>query len=149
MSESPNRNDAQTRLRLPLLLLRLTVGLFFLQWSVEKIIKPETTASIFDHFYGLELSLTLAQILGGLEALLALAIIAGFKRRLVYGAAFLMHLGSTVSTWPQLTAPYSGGNHLFAAAVPLLAALWLLFRMADHDDMLAFDARGGWRPDRV
>lgn len=142
MNESPPRNDMQDRLRWPLLLLRLTVGLFFLQWSVEKIIKPETTASIFDHFYGLELSLRLAQILGGFEVVLALAIIAGFKRRIVYGAAFVLHLGSTLSTWQQLTAPYSGGNHLFAAAVPLLAALWLLFRMANYDDMFAFDARG-------
>lgn len=142
MNTNPTSDDMKKRLRLPLFLLRLTVGLFFLQWSVEKIIKPETTASIFDHFYGLDLSLVLAQILGGIEVLLALAIIAGFKRRLVYGAAFVLHLGSTVSTWQQLTAPYSGGNHLFAAAVPLLAAIWLLFRMADYDDMFALDARG-------
>lgn len=142
MNQSPTHDDIHNRLRIPLFVLRLTVGLFFLQWSLEKVIKPETTASIFDHFYGLELSLTLAQVLGGIEVLLALAILAGFKRRLAYGAAFALHLGSTLSTWPQLTDPYSGGNHLFAAAVPLLAALWLLFRMADYDDLLAFDARG-------
>lgn len=140
--ESPDTSDAASRLALPLLLLRLAVGLFFLQWSFEKILKPETTASIFDHFYGLELSLTLAQALGGVEVLLALAILTGFKRRIVYGIAFVLHLGSTVSTWQQLTDPYSGGNHLFAAAVPLLAALWLLFRLAEYDDFLSLDARG-------
>lgn len=142
MSETPEANNALSRLRLPLLILRVTVGLFFLQWSVEKIVKPEVTASIFDNFYGLGLSPTLAQVLGVIEALVALAIIAGFKRRFVYGAAFVMHAGSTLSSWQQLIDPYSGGNHLFAAAVPLLAALWLLFRMAEYDDMYAVDTRG-------
>lgn len=142
MGKSPTSDDVKNRLRLPLLFLRLTVGLFFLQWSVEKIVKPETTAKIFDHFYGLDLSLSLAQALGVVEALVALAILAGFKRRFTYGAAFVMHLGSTLSSWQQLTDPYGSGNHLFAAAVPLLAAMWLLFRMADDDEMFAFDARG-------
>ena len=142
MNKSPDLDDTRNRLALPLLFLRLTVGLFFLQWSVEKIVKPETTAKIFDHFYGLDLSLSLAQTLGVLETVVALAIIAGFKRRFTYGAAFVMHLGSTLSSWQQLIHPYGSGNHLFAAAVPLLAALWLLFRMADYDNMLAFDARG-------
>ena len=143
MNESLTQTDVQNRLQLPLLFLRLTVGLFFLQWSIEKIVKPETTASIFDHFYGLDLSLVLAQVLGGIEVLLALAILAGFRRRIVYGAAFVLHLGSTLSTWQQLTNPYVGGNHLFAAAVPLLAALWLLFRMAEYDAMFSLDTRRG------
>jgi uncharacterized membrane protein YphA (DoxX/SURF4 family) len=141
MNKSPDPSDIQPRLRYPLFILRLATGLFFLQWGIEKLIKPETTASIFDHFYGLNLSLFMSQALGGLEVLLALSILAGFKRRLVYGAAFVMHLGSTLSTWAQLTQPYSGNNHLFAAAVPLLAALWLLFRMADYDDVMSLDAR--------
>lgn len=141
VNKSPAPDAMQEKLRYPLFFLRLAAGLFFLQWAVEKIIKPETTASIFDHFYGLNVSLVLAQGLGGLEVLLALMILTGFKRRLVYGAAFALHLGSTLSTLPQLIAPYSGGNHLFAAAVPLLAALWLLFRMADNDDLMSLDAR--------
>lgn len=141
MNKSPAANDLQERLRYPLFFVRLTVGLFFLQWSVEKIIQPETTAAIFDHFYGLNVSILLAQVLGGLEVLLALAILVGFMRRTVYGAAFVLHLGSTLSTLPRLIAPYSDGNHLFATAVPLLAALWLLFRMADHDDLMSLDAR--------
>lgn len=141
MNKSPDPSDIQQRLRYPLFILRLATGLFFLQWGIEKLVKPETTASIFDHFYGLNLALSVSQVLGGLEVLLALSILAGFKRRLVYGAAFVMHLGSTLSTWAQLTQPYSGNNHLFAAAIPLLAALWLLFRMADYDDWLSLDAR--------
>ena len=141
MIKSPDPSDIQSRLRYPLFILRLATGLFFLQWGVEKLVKPETTASIFDHFYGLNVSLSVSQVLGGLEVLLALSILAGFKRRFVYGAAFVMHLGSTLSTWAQLTNPYSGSNHLFVAAVPLLAALWLLFRMADYDDFFSLDAR--------
>lgn len=139
MSENPG--DVANRLRMPLFLLRLTVGLFFLQWSLEKIIRPDKTTGIYDHFYGIDLSVSFSQIMGGAELLLVAAILTGFKRRIVYGIAFVLHLGSTVSTWPQLTDPYSGGNHLFAAAVPLLAALWLLHRMADYDDFLSLDAR--------
>lgn len=140
MSENPT--DAATRLRLPLFLLRLAVGLFFVQWSLEKIIVPEKTVGIFGHFYGLDLSQALSQVLGGVELVVALAIVAGFQRRYVYGAAFVMHLGSTLSTWSQLINPYTGGNHLFIAAVPLLAAMWLLFRLADYDDLFSVDARG-------
>ncbi len=139
MSGSP---DLKNRLRMPLFLLRLTVGLFLLQWSLEKIIRPDKTVGIFDHFYGIGLSLSISQILGGAELVLVAAILTGFKRRIVYGIAFVLHLGSTLATWQQLTDPYSGGNHLFAAAVPLLAAMWLLFRMADYDDLLSLDARG-------
>ena len=125
MNESP---DLKSRLQIPLLLLRLSAGLFFLQWSVEKIIKPEATGKLFEHFYSFGLSVNFSQILGALEVLLALAILIGFKRKLVYGAAFVMHAGSTLATWQQLIDPYTGGNHLFVAAIPLLAALWLLFR---------------------
>lgn len=139
MRESP---DLKNRLRIPLFLLRLTVGLFLLQWSLEKIIRPDKTLGIFDHFYNIDLSVSFSQVLGGAELLLVAAILTGFKRRIVYGIAFVLHLGSTVSTWPQLIDPYSGGNHLFAAAVPLLAALWLLFRLAEYDDFLSLDARG-------
>lgn len=141
MNKSPAPDIMHARLRYPLFFLRLAAGLFFLQWAVEKIIQPETTAAIFDHFYGLNVSTLLAQALGGLEVLLALMILAGFKRRLVYGGAFILHLGSTLSTIPQLIAPYSAGNHLFATGVPLLAALWLLFRMASYDEVMSLDAR--------
>lgn len=141
MTKSSAPDDMRGKLRYPLLFLRLAAGLFFLQWAVEKIVLPETTAAIFNHFYGLNISGALARILGGLEVLLALIVLAGFKRRIAYGTAFVLHLASTLSTIPQLVTPYSAGNHLFAAAVPLLAALWLLFRMAEYDDLMSLDVK--------
>lgn len=130
-----------TRIATPLLLLRVTVALFLAQWGVEKIISPEMTTGIFTHFYGFAFPSNLSPALGIAEVLLALAVLIGFQKKISYGIAFLIHGVSTLATWKQLIDPYGliwGTNsHLFAAAVPVLAAMWLLYVMRDADTKLS------------
>ena len=62
------------RLPISLFVLRLSISWFFMQWAVEKFVKPEVSAKIFSAFYKLPLDLELAPIVGGLQILLVLAL---------------------------------------------------------------------------
>lgn len=126
----------QQQLKIGLALIRLSTGIFFLIWSVEKIIKPETTQKIFAKFYMMEISPTIAMSIGVLQTLLVLAFMAGLFKIWTYGAILGMHAVSTLSTFKELLNPYEALNHLFWAAVPLLAALIALFLLREEDLLL-------------
>ena len=129
------------RLTTPLLILRITIGLFLLQWGIEKLVIPETTAVIFSHFYKIDgVGENAAMVMGILQSLLALAILFGFQKHISYLLGFLLHAGSTISTIGNLIDPYAPGNHLFMTAVPVLAGMWLLYRMRDADVKFSIDA---------
>jgi putative oxidoreductase len=124
----------ETRLPLALLVLRLTLGLFLLQWGVEKFVVPGTTLAIFRNFYGFDPGAIAPPVLGVLQVLLALALLAGFKPRITYALALILHSITTLVTIPRLLAPWSPvSNHLFIAGVPVLAAFFALYLLRDWD----------------
>lgn len=120
-----------------LFILRISLGLFMLQWALEKVIYPEKTISIFGRFYGMEISPEIAMALGIPQILLSIAITIGLWKTISYAGGVLVHAGSTLSTYQELLNPYEGINHLFTAAVPVLAAFILLFVMRDKDRLLS------------
>lgn len=124
-----------------LLILRVSLGVFLLQWSVEKIVVPESAIRVAQHFYGVAPTVGTTIIAGVAEALLALALLVGIWGRWSYGLAILVHAVSLVSTWRQLLNPYAGSNHLFIAGVPVLAAFVLLYMLREWD---AYSVEG-WR----
>jgi hypothetical protein len=83
--------------------------------------------------------------LGALESVLALAIIIGAFRRWSYGIALVVHAATTVATARLIIDPWgliSGEpQHLYLAAVPILAAFAALYLLRDLDEF-SFDA---WR----
>ena len=115
-------------------ILRIGLGLFLLLWSVDKIVVPEATAGIFDHFYHLSIPVGLAPAIGGAEAILSLAIIAGLWKTVTYGVGLALHAISTLSTIPRLLDPF-GDNHLFIAGIPVLAAFVALFLLRERDTL--------------
>lgn len=121
-----------------LLILRLTLGLFLLQWAGEKFVLPKVAGGIYSYFYGFQASLDLTYLLGAAEIVLALAVLLGVYRRFSYGAAFLVHATSVVATWRYLIDPYGliwgEAQHLFAAGVPVLAGFLLLYLVRDRDE---------------
>lgn len=122
------------RLALPLLLLRLSLGVFFLQWGVEKFVVPGTTTAIFRNFYGLSVDGVLPAVLGGGQIALALAFIAGVVPRVSYGLVTLLHLVTVIVTIPRLISPWNPvSNHFFIAGVPVLAAFVTLYLLRDSD----------------
>lgn len=122
------------RLALPLLLLRLSLGVFFLQWGIEKLVIPGTTTAIFRNFYGLAVDGVLPSVLGGAQIALALAFIAGVAPRVSYGLMTLLHCVTVIVTIPRLISPWNPvSNHFFIAGVPVLAAFVTLYLLRDDD----------------
>lgn len=127
-----------------LLVLRIGLGVFLLLWSIDKIVAPEGTAKIFQFFYQIPLPAGFAPAVGVLEAALSLALLAGLWKAWTYGAALALHAISTLSTWKQLASPF-GENHLFIAAIPVLAGFVTLFLLRRQDTLLTLGGRGGTR----
>jgi uncharacterized membrane protein YphA (DoxX/SURF4 family) len=127
-------SSLESRLALALLLQRLTLGIFFMQWGIEKLVVPATTTGIFQRFYGLEVGGPLPMVLGIAQCALALAFLLGLKPRLTYGAVLLLHTITTLVTIPRLLNPWNPvSNHFFMTGVPVLAAFFLLYLLRDAD----------------
>lgn len=131
-------NDTTTRkLEASLLALRLGVAAVMLPWAVDKLVRPEHAARVFEGFYAMPgLGETVFLVLGIGQVLLVLAFLAGIARTWTYGAVLLLHAVSTFSSWRQYLAPYEDVNLLFFAAWPMLAACLALFLLRDQDRLL-------------
>lgn len=118
------------------LTMRLTLGLFLLQWSIEKLVSPSVTVRITANFYGIAIPEYTVPLMGVAELLISTALLLGFARRPVYGLATIIHAISTIATWRQLLDPFGFGkvgNHLFIAGVPVLGAFLALYLLRELD----------------
>lgn len=109
-----------------------------LLWSIDKLVAPEGAVAIFQFFYHVGITTNTAYVVGVLELLLSLAIIMGFLKTYSYGLGLLLHATTTLATYQQLLDPF-GGNHLFIAALPILAAFVALFLMRRQDNLWSLD----------
>lgn len=126
-------SDQDKNLKLSLLLLRLGVFLVMFIWTFEKFVNPGHGIKIFEHFYFISgLGANIMYVIGALEMLLILAFVAGYKKKITYGAVALLHAVSTFSSFKQYLNPFDG-NMLFFAAWPMLAACIALFLLRDSD----------------
>jgi putative oxidoreductase len=120
-----------------LLALRITLGLFLLQWGVEKFVVPQANILVWSYFYGMNVSQTLGYIFGALEIAVALCIILGQFRTITYGAALFLHAVTVAVTWRQLIDPWGDPiNHLFTAGIPVLGGFLALFLLRHWDRAL-------------
>ena len=124
-------------LRLILLAGRLSVAAFFLVWSLEKVFLPEKQQGVFEAFYGGSQPEAVIVVLGMIQTALVLAFAAGLFKTVTYGALLAMHAVSTLSTTGRLLDPYDGVNHLFWAAVPVLALIGGLFALRRRDALFS------------
>lgn len=119
-----------------LLILRFFLGIFLLQWSIEKLILPSTTVRIAQNFYSFALPDGAAYMLGVAELVLSLALLLGAYRTLSYGLSLLVHTVSIAVSWRQLIDPFGlakVGGHLWIAAWPTWGAFAALFLMRRWD----------------
>ncbi len=129
-------NDEALRLaaQRALLVLRLTLGIFLLQWGVEKFIVPSNTVAIWGYFYGLTVPQAASYAFGVAEIAIAACMILGVYRTISYGAGMLLHAVTVVVSWRQLIDPWGGdANHLFVASIPVLGAFIALFLLRNWD----------------
>jgi putative oxidoreductase len=116
------------------LALRITLGLFLLQWGVEKFVVPQSNIVIWSHFYGVDVPQALGYVFGAAEIAIALCMILGLFRTVVYGAALILHTITVLVTWRQLSDPWGDPiNHLFTAGVPVLGGFLALFLLRHWD----------------
>ncbi len=123
-----------------LLILRLGLGVFLLLFGIDKLVAPHTTAAVFVHYYGLDVVPgALVYVAGLLEIALGLAILAGIWKTLSYGIGLALHAVSTLVTYRELLSPF-GENHMYLAAVPVLAGFATLFLLRRHDVLWSLGA---------
>jgi len=128
--------EADARIRLSLLLLRIGVFIVMLMWTLDKLVRPGHAGGIFKKFYGIDAGgPTLFQALGALELLLLVLFVSGTAKRFSYGAVLVLHAASTVSSYRQYLQPFD--NLLFFAAWPMLAACAALYLLRDLDTYTA------------
>lgn len=128
--------DAAIMRALPraLLILRVSLGVFLLQWGVEKFVVPQSSASIWTDFYGLNVPQALSYLFGAIEIAIAACLFLGLYRTVAYGAALALHAVTVAVSWRQLLDPWGDPvNHLFVASVPVLGALAALFLLRHWD----------------
>src|SRR5258708_13439925 len=93
------------RIPAALLILRFFLGIFLLQWSIEKLILPDAAARIASSFYGVMLPASASYLLGVAELILSLALLFGFYRTVSYGLSLLVHTVTVVvSCLPNASA---------------------------------------------
>jgi uncharacterized membrane protein YphA (DoxX/SURF4 family) len=120
-----------------LLVLRITLGIFLLQWGIEKFVVPANTPAIWGYFYGISLPQASAYLFGIIEIAIAVCLCLGIFRTIAYGAAMALHAITVLVTWRQLLNPWADPvNHLFIAGVPVLGAFIALFLLRQWDTMV-------------
>ena len=126
------------RLQLSLLLLRMAVFLVMFMWTIDKFINPGHASKLYEKFYYIAgLESVVMYLLGGIEIIILLLFLVGYKKTFTYGAVLLFHTVSTFSAFKQYLAPFEGPNLLFFAAWPMLAACFALFLLRDQDRQLS------------
>jgi putative oxidoreductase len=136
--------EIDRRIAAALLILRFFLGLFLLQWSIEKLILPDAAERIARNFYAIALPAQASYALGVAELVLSLALLLGFYRTISYGLALLVHTVTVVVSWRQLLDPWGlakVGNHLWISTWPTWGGFAALFLMREWDGWTI----DGWR----
>ena|SRR5438876_8900054 len=131
-----NSLDNRDRVGVALLVLRVTVFLVMLVWTIDKFVRPAHAISVYEHFYFLRgLGPAIIYSIAVAELVLLLGFVVGFAPRLTYGLVLLLHAVSTLSSYRQYFHPYQGPNILFFAAWPMLGACFALYYLCDLDTL--------------
>ena len=126
----------EKRLPLALLLLRLSVFMVMFVWTVDKFIEPQRASKIMAAFYSISgVGDVLVYLLGVIELAIILAFVLGFAKRWSYGLVLLLHATSTLASYQKYLNPLQPPNLLFFAAIPMLAACFVLYYLREADEL--------------
>jgi hypothetical protein len=129
-----NSLNDRNRVGVALLILRVTVFVVMLMWTIDKFVRPEHAASVYEHFYFLRgLGPAIIYAIGVFELVVLVGFVIGFAPGLTYGLVLLFHAVSTLSSFRQYLHPFEGTNILFFAAWPMLGACFALYYLRDLD----------------
>lgn len=137
--------NSQKHLPLSLLLIRLSVFLVMVMWTLDKFIRPDHASTVYEHFYFIGgLGNGAMYAIGITELLVLIGFVIGFQKKYTYGLVLLFHAVSTLSAAKLYFTPYADGpNLLFFAAWPMLAACLALYLLRDHDTLWTLGGKTG------
>ncbi len=121
-------------LRISLLLLRLSVFLVMLMWTLDKIINPAHAADVFANFYGIANAGSIMLFVALAELAIISLFVLGLFKRWSYGIVMILHAISTFASFGKYLQPWD--SLLFFAAWPMLAACIALYLLRDRDTLL-------------
>lgn len=129
--------DNNPKLQYSLLMLRASVLLVMVMWTVDKFVNPEHAARILDKFYAISGVGTVVVIgMAIAEMILLVMFFFGIKKTATYGLVLALHGASTLSSFGQYFTPFEGNHLLFFAAWPMFAACITLFLLREEDTLL-------------
>ncbi|MGA8278731.1 MAG: hypothetical protein WB784_11130 [Rhodanobacteraceae bacterium] len=129
------------RLRASLLILRLSVALVMLMWTIDKFVRPEHGSRILEHFYGIAgVGNGPIYVIAAAELILIALFALGLFKTWTYGLILLLHAASTLSSYQQYLHAFEHVNLLFFAAWPMLGACVALFLLRDEDRLASLGA---------
>lgn len=128
-----------------LFLLRLSIGLLVFWWGVDKITNVEHAVRVSESFYmGLLSNPSILPILGGMQVLVAIAFITGFRRAWIDPVVLLLNAGSLLGVWRSVVDPFGhlleGTNALFFPSFIVVAGCLVLIGFRDLE-VVALDRR--------
>ena len=113
-----------------LLILRITLGIFLLQWGIEKFMVPDNTPAIWGHFYGIAVPASAADHFRNLRDRARDLLVPRHLPDPAYLAAAILHGVTVLVPWKVLIDPWGTPmNHLFVASIPVLGGFIALFLM--------------------
>jgi len=128
--------DRDARISRSLLLLRITLAIAFGMWCAGKFLNPNQTSRILNGFYSIKgVSFASAYGMGILEAIVILAFLVGFAKRVSYGLLMLIHIPGVLAPWAQYLRPYEGHVLLFLGAFPMLSACFTMYYLREYDTL--------------
>lgn len=128
--------DTTRRLRASLLILRLSVALVMLIWTIDKFVQPQHGAGVLAHFYGIAgLGNAPIYVIAVAELILIALFALGLFKTWTYGLVLILHAASTLVAYHQYFHAFEGVNLLFFAAWPMLGACVALFLLRDEDTL--------------
>ena len=126
-------------LKLPLFLTRLSIFYFMLPWQLMRFTTPESVIGIAKKHYKFTMPEAVPMITGVLMMILLIAFVMGFKKKISYLLVLILHALGTLMTLPKLIIGLESFYILFAAAIPVVFVMLLLYILRDEDTMLSFD----------
>ncbi len=158
LNDTPHTIGPLNRLPIGLLVLRLVLAAYLVQWGLLHWRYPDGAIEVYARWYGVAPTLFVSSWIG-MALIFASALMAcGFCRRIGYGAGVLFQGLMVLGLTPHLLDPYGYHlppnwiNHGLIAQVPVLAGYWALFALRKTDryslDFLVEKKRGsdlsGW-----
>ena len=124
---------SNSNISLGLFLLRFGLGLFLALWGINKIISPESSATLFARFYFLDLYPSVLMIIGALQLVLSLLFMLGMYKNITYALALALHVVATVGVFQEVISPF-GDNIRYVSYIPVLFSFIVLFLLRNLDN---------------